>query len=239
MAVDARNLPTDVPGCHALIIQLLEGLAERERKNQHMHHQIQSLLRKLYGRSSEKISDNDMSLFRDIMDQLQPRPEPAPAPVAEPETTPSQTKNRHKHGRGKAPADLPRQQIIHDLPEDQKPCPCCGGVRCVIGRDISEQYDYVPAKVTVLEHIQLKYACKTCEQNAQGAQIALAEKPLSAIEKGAAAPGLLAHVVVCKYTDHLPMYRLESILERNGISLSRSTLCVPARRDGGGFKPVV
>ncbi len=237
---DARKLPTDVPGCHAMIIELLEGLAERERKNQHMHHQIQSLLRKLYGRSSEKIMDNDMSLFRDIMDQLQPRPEQTPAtePVAQPETTPSKPNNRHKHGRGKIPADLPREDIIYDLPEDQKPCPCCGLMRSVIGQEVSERIDYVPAKVKSIRTTQLKYACGACEQNARGAQIALAEKPLSAIEKGAAAPGLLAHVVVCKYTDHLPMYRLESILERNGISLSRSTLCAWAAQVAVALSPL-
>lgn len=235
-----QSLPADVPGCHAMIIELLERLEERERKNQHMRHQIQSLLRKLYGRSSEKINDNDMSLFRDIMDQLQPRPEPAPIaqPVAQPEPTPDNNKNRHKHGRSKAPADLPRQEIIHDLPEDQKLCPCCGIMRSVIGQDVSEQYDYVPAKITVLQHIQLKYACKTCEQNAKGAQITLAEKPLAPIEKGLAAPGLLAHVVVSKYTDHLPMYRLESILERNGITLSRSTLCAWAAQAAVALSPL-
>ena len=238
--VEAKSLPADVAGCHAMIVELLKSLAEHEGKNHRLHHQVQSLLRKLYGRSSEKISDNDMSLFRDIMDQLQPLPEPAPVtePVAQPETTPSETKNRHKHGRSKPPGDLPHQDIIYDLPEDQKPCPCCGVMRCLIGQDVSEQLDYEPTKIMVIRRIQLKYACKACEQNARGAQIAQAQKPLAPIEKGAAAPGLLAHVVVCKYTDHLPMYRLESILERNGIRLSRSTLCAWAAQVAMALNPL-
>jgi transposase len=224
-----------------MIMELLERLAERERKNQHLHHQIQGLLRKLYGRSSEKISDQDLVLFRDIMDQLQPRPEPQPDAVIKPETPASVVamgNNRDKHGRQKPAGDLPRRQIIHDLPEEQKLCPCCGVMRCVIGRDVSEQYDYVPAKVMVLEHVQLKYACKACEQKAQGAQIALAEKPLSPIEKGLAAPGLLAQVIVSKYGDHLPLYRLESILERHGVTLSRSTLCDWAARAALALSPL-
>jgi transposase len=217
-------LPTDLNACHAMIIELLERLAERERNNQRLQHQIQGLLKKLYGRSSEKLSDEDMALFQGMMDKLQPRPEMA-VNAAEPAIAPVGQTGRDKHGRQKPPADLPRRQIIHDLPEEQKACPCCGMMRCVIGRDVSEQYDYVPAKVTVLEHVQLKYACKACEQRARGAQITVAEKPLSPIEKGLAAPGLLAQVIVSKYGDHLPLYRLESILERHGVSLSRSTLC--------------
>ncbi len=225
-----------------MIIELLERLAERERNNQRLQHQLQSLLRKLYGRSSEKISDRDLALFRDIMDKLQVRPEPAldtqaQSSVAAPALA-DKPKNHHKHGRQKAAEDMPRQDIIHDLPEEQKPCPCCRQMRCVMGQDVSEQYDYVPATITVLRHIQLKYACKACDQKAQGAQITLAEKPLSPIEKGLAAPGLLAHVVVSKYCDHLPMYRMESILERGGITLSRSTLCDWAAQAAVVLKPL-
>lgn len=239
----ASKLPTDLTACHALIIELLERLAERERNNQHLQHQLQSLLRKLYGRSSEKINDQDMALFRDMMDKLQPRPEPspetpAPSSMAAPAIIADKPQNHHKHGRQKAAENLPRQEIIHDLPEGQKSCPCCGKMRCVMGQDISEQYDYVPAKIMVLRHIQLKYACLACDQKAQGAQITLAEKPLAPIDKGLAAPGLLAHVVVSKYCDHLPMYRLESILERGGITLSRSTLCDWAAQVAVVLKPL-
>jgi transposase len=75
--------------------------------------------------------------------------------------------------------------------------------------------------------VRLKYACRHCEQNAAegGPQISTAEKPLSPIEKGLAAPGLLAYVIVSKYGDHLPLYRLETILERHGIDIARSTMC--------------
>ena len=240
--VSASKLPTELAACHAMIVELLECLAERERNNQRLQHQLQSLLRKLYGRSSEKIGDSDLALFREIMDKLQPRPEPVPeTEVQSSNTVPAiaeKSKNHHKHGRRKAAEDLPRQEIIHDLPEEQKPCPCCGQIRCVIGQDVSEQYDYVPAKIMVLRHIQLKYACQACDQKAQGAQITLAEKPLSPVEKGLAAPGLLAHVVVSKYCDHLPMYRMESILERSGIRLSRSTLCDWAAQVAVSLKPV-
>ncbi len=224
------DLPADINGCHAIIIELFERLMERETKNRELQHRIENLLRKLYGRSREQLNDTDMVLFREIMDQLQPRPEPvatpvppAPANSALPDLTKAQT--GQGHGRRKLPADLPRQKILHDLPEDQKLCPCCGVKRSLIGQESSEQLEIIPAKLLVLEHIQFKYACKSCEQKAKGAQITLAEKPLSPIEKGLAAPGLLAYVVLSKYGDHLPMYRMESILARSGMQFSRSTLC--------------
>jgi transposase len=100
-------------------------------------------------------------------------------------------------------------------------------VREIIGEETSEQLDYEPAKLSVIEHVRLKYACKACEEAAAegGPQIATAEKPLAPIEKGLAAPGLLAYVIVSKYSDHLPLYRLERILKRHQVQIARSTMC--------------
>ena len=230
-----------MPACHALICELLERLAEKHRDQERLEHQIQHLLRRLYGRSSERLDDEDMVLFRDLMDQLVPKPAPAPASTPEPVAAPTSKDSnagRHQHGRERIPGSLPRQEIIHDLSEEEKRCPGCGRIRCMIGREISEQYDYVPPKVTVLQHVQLKYACKACDQDARGARITLSQKPLAPVEKGLAAPGLLAHVVVSKYGDHLPMYRMESILERSGLRLSRSTLCDWAAQTAAALKPL-
>jgi transposase len=123
--------------------------------------------------------------------------------------------------------DAPREQLIHDLPESEKPCPCCGKMRHVIGREISEQIDFVPAKVHIIEHVRLTYACPDCQARTAegGPQIVTAEKPLAPIEKGLAAPGLLAYIIVSKYGDHLPLHRLERILERHDIQIARSTMC--------------
>jgi transposase len=99
-------------------------------------------------------------------------------------------------------------------------------MREVIGQETSEQLDYVPGHAKVIEHVRLKYACKACDANAAetGAQIVLASKPLSAIEKCLAAPRLLAFVTVSRFADHLPYYRMEHILARYGIQIARSTL---------------
>ncbi len=166
-----------------------------------------------------------MLLFETLLNQLAP---PTPAPQTTPQSAPApEPGSNNGHGRRRLPADLPRQKVIHDLPEDQKSCPCCGRMRHVIGQEVSEQLDYVPAKLTVMEHVRLRYACRACEANVSesGPQITTAVKPASPIEKGLAAPGLLAYVMVSKYSDHLPLHRLEHILARHGIAIARSTMC--------------
>jgi transposase len=99
-------------------------------------------------------------------------------------------------------------------------CPCCGVERQPIGVETTEQYDYKPAEVFVIEHQQVKYACKCCE-----GEVALAAKPAQPIAKGLPGPGLLASIGTDKYLDHIPLYRTEGRLERLGLTLSRSTMC--------------
>jgi len=216
------TLPNDVATCHAFIRQLLEQLDNSTRKLTQMEYQVQQLLRRLYGRSSEKIDPRQMALFAEMLKQL----EAQNPPKEEPPLVPPATTIPHKgHGRRRIPEDLPRERVIHDLPETEKPCPCCGTMRTVIGQETSEQLDFVPAKLKVIEHVRLKYICKECQKKAAegGPQIQTAEKPLAPIEKGLAAPGLLSYVIVSKYCDHLPLYRLERICERYGIDIPRST----------------
>jgi len=208
-----------------MIRQLLEQLGSSQRQIGQMEHRLQQLLRRLYGRSSEKIDPRQLALFAEMLQELEARTSPPPA--AEPEPAPPTGKPHCGHGRRKLPADLPRERRIHDLPEEEKPCPCCGTMREVIGQEVNEQLDYEPAKVTVIEHVRLKYGCKACEQKAAegGPRIVTAEKPLAPIEKGLAAPGLLAYVIVGKYQDSLPLHRLAIILRRHRIELARSTMC--------------
>ncbi len=131
---------------------------------------LQRLLRRMYGRSSEKIDPRQMALFEKLLEQLSqsqsPAPEPATASTATETPASPEAPKSAGHGRRRLPPDLPRQKVIHDLPEEEKPCPCCGKLRHVIGQEVSEQLDYVPAKLTVIEHVRLKYACRACEQSA-------------------------------------------------------------------------
>ena len=98
-------------------------------------------------------------------------------------------------------------------------------MRTPFGEEISEQLEYEPAKMHVIEHARLKYVCKACEGN-----VAIADKPRQPIEKCLAGPGLLAQVVVSKYGDHQPLHRLERILKRHGVDL-RARRCATGWRD--------
>ena len=197
--------------------EYLEQLKLKDRELDDLHHQVQALLRRYFGRSSEKMDPRQRLLFENLIDNAIPElpSEDAGADESSP------TRRRKGHGRRRLPADLPREKVIHDLPEAEKPCPCCGKLRHIIGKQTHEQLDYVPAKVKVIEHVRLTYGCPQCEQDASpdGPQIVTADKPLQPIEKGLAAPGLLSYVIVSKYGDH--RVQGEAVSEmRGGLSWS-------------------
>jgi transposase len=220
------SLPADLTACHALIRQLLDAHVEDARLIEGLQHQLKNLLRRAYGRSSEKLDPNQLALFEKMLAELANASPPAPLP--EPVQTPAaQSARTNGHGRRRLPPELERRSVVIDLPEDQKPCPCCCAMRNLMGEEITEKLDFEPARVFVRQEIRRKYVCRPCEQSAAegGPQIAIADKPLSPIEKGIAAPGLLAHIIVSKYADHQPLHRLERILERHHIDIARSTMC--------------
>jgi transposase len=113
------------------------------------------------------------------------------------------------------PAHLPRQEIVH---ESSCNCPACGGELLRLGEDVSEMIEYVPGRYQVIRHVRPKYSCAACEKLVQAAA------PSRPIARGLAGPGFLAHVLVSKYADHLPLYRQSQIYAREGLELDRSTL---------------
>ena len=222
-------LPQDLTLCHALIRQLLDARAEDAQLIAGLQHQLRNLLRRSYGRSSEKLDPNQLALFEKLLAELTHAAAPAPAPEspALPATKLAPTNGQRGHGRRQLPPELERRPVVIDLPEEEKPCPCCQALREPMGDEVTEKLDFEPARVFVRQEIRRKYVCHACEAAAAegGPQIVIADKPLSPIEKGLAAPGLLAHIIVSKYADHQPLHRLERILERHDILLSRSTMC--------------
>jgi transposase len=112
------------------------------------------------------------------------------------------------------------------LSEAERACPCCGLERKQIGADESWQIEYLPGHFERIHHVRRKYACTSCETNGVNPSIQAAKKPETAIDKGLAGPGLLAYIVTSKYSDYLPLYRLEDIFERQGFEISRATQSV-------------
>jgi transposase len=122
--------------------------------------------------------------------------------------------------------NIPVTTHVHELGAEERACPCCGAERQEIGAEESWQIEYYPGHFERIQHLRKKYACPTCESNGDGAQIQAAAKPESAIDKGLAGPGLLSYIVTSKFSDYLPLYRLEDIFQRQGFEISRATQSV-------------
>jgi transposase len=208
---------------------------------------IDAILRRFYGPRSEAFDPTQLLMFGVTVapeTPIDPASDEAAAVEAENgEKLTTRRINRHKHGRRKLPDHLPRRQIVHDLTEEQKKCPCCGEARACIGSETSEQLEYIPAKFEVLQHVRHKYACKNCGEGKRqacdgNAHIDIATKEAQPIEKGLPGPSLVAYVVVSKLGDHLPLYRLETIFDRSGIDIARSTMCSWMLSAGRLVKPL-
>jgi transposase len=203
-----------------------------ERQQAH----IDRLVRTTFGRRSERVAGP--TLFDDLPD---PEPSPPPTecarPVPEPPTE-DVTPRRRGHGRCPRPADLPRERVEIDLTEAEKACPCCRRMRVRIGADVSERLDYRPASLFVRQLVRPTYACRFCERAGENPQVVQAPLPPEPIPRGTAAAGLLAHVLVSKYIDHVPLYRQESILARLGWEVTRSTLCDQILACAGVLEPL-
>jgi transposase len=129
---------------------------------------------------------------------------------------------------------LPRDVIRHELPEGERRCATCGVPKSPIGEDVSELLELVPAHFRVQEHHRVKYACGRCKDGVQ-----TAPGPIKLIDKGLAGPGLLAHVAVSKYEDHIPLHRLSEMYARGGVELASSTLCGWVEAVAEEVRPVV
>ena len=122
--------------------------------------------------------------------------------------------------------NLPVTTQVHELSATERACPCCGMERKQIGTDESWQVEYLPGHFERIHHVRKKYACTGCEGNGHNPRMETAAKPEMAIDKGMAGPGLLAYIVTSKFSDYLPLYRLEDIFERQGFEISRATQSV-------------
>ena len=201
--------------------ELLATVAELRATIEKQQAHIDRLVRMTFGRRSERVTESGPA--DDVPDQA---PTPAagilPAAATPPEAA---TPRRRGHGRRPLPADLPRERVEIDLSDTEKACPTCQRTRIRIGADVSERLDYRPAALFVRQVVRPTYACRACERAGDDPQVARSPLPPEPIPRGTAAAGLLAHLIVSKYIDHLPLYRQESMLGRLGWEVTRSTLC--------------
>lgn len=200
------------------LIELLKQkdlvVTQQAKQIQFLEEQILAYQLRQFAAKSEKISPNQASFFDEA---TLPKSEEKNL-VAEEEITVASYKRQNNPGRRPLPPELLRVQRIYDLAKEEKTC-ACGCALTHIKDEKSEQLEIIPAKIYVIEHIRKKYACKSCQTT-----IKIAKQPVAPIPRSIAASGLLSHVLVCKFQDHLPLHRQETILKRIGVDIPRATL---------------
>ncbi len=146
---------------------------------------------------------------------------------------------RKKKGRRPISPEYPRVDVIHDIPEDEKTCPC-GSTLSRIGEEVSEKLDIVPQKIQVIRHIRPKYACRECEGvEDNGPTVKRASMPPQIIPQGIVTPGLLAYILINKFADGLPFYRQQNMFDRLGADISRATMSGWTLRAAKACEPLI
>ena len=205
--LEADALPETAEELRQLVLKQRVALAERDGIIDRLKAQLAWLRRQQFGRSSEKIEREIAQLELQLED-------------LEENTSASVTAAAPEHvavrsARQPLPDHLPREEVVH---QPACSCPDCGGTMRRLGEDSSQMLEYRPASFRVVKHVRPKLVCRRCERIVQS------EAPSRPIARGLAGPGLLAHVLVAKYADHLPLYRQSEIYAREGVELDRSTL---------------
>src|SRR5438445_1591676 len=235
------SLPTDAKALRALILaeraRHAEELAAARDAKDHAQGEIARLMtiikelqRHRFGRRSERLDADQLMLAFEDVEQAIAAAQAAAETNAPTRAKPSATLKRNIN-RGALPAHLPREEVVIDVAD--KTCACCGGLKHRIGEDVSERLDVIPAQLKVIVTRRPKYACATCT-----GEVSQAPAPERLIENGIPTEALVAHVLVAKYADHLPLYRQAQIFARQGITLDRSTLADWVGRAAFVLRPV-
>jgi transposase len=209
------QLPDDPHALKQIIAAMMQDAIAAQAEIAKLRFQLARYRRAEFGRSSEKLAREAEQLELAIealeSDQAE-RIATASAVVA---AAIESTVEARKPARRPLPEHLPREDRVHAAPCT---CPTCGGALRRIGEEITETLDYVPGRFKVIRHIREKLSCRTCDT------VVSAPAPDHAIARGRAGAGLLAHIIVSKYDDHLPLYRQAEIFAREGVNLETSTL---------------
>jgi transposase len=207
----------------AQIEEIIRKNESLQRQLTTLQHQMEQMLRRLYGRKSEQLNPNQMMFDSIILKSLEQNAQQAPPDVTAPIKTgaiKTQKVSNH-HGRVPIPEHLERVEILLDIPEEQKVCPETGEPLKVITVEISEKLEYRPGKLIVNVYKRPQYALPERADSFGG--VLAAPMPDHPIAKCKADVGLLAHLIVSKFADHLPLYRQDDIFEREGVTIPRAT----------------
>jgi transposase len=211
-------------------------IEEQQRRVEELHvdnlrlqQELERIKKSYYGPRADTLQSSELAQmllnFAEELNRKPVQPGDVPAP-AKPEEELRWVKRRKGRRNLANFENLPVTTHIHELTEQERACPCCGAERKQIGSEESWQVEYIPGHFMRIHHIRGKYACAQCESQGENPRMETAAKPDAAIDKGMAGPGLLAYIVTSKFSDYLPLYRLEDIFERQGFEISRATQSV-------------
>jgi transposase len=206
----------------AQIGELSRKIESLQRQLTTLQHQIEQKLRRLYGRKSEKINPNQLMFDSMVIQSLEQtgKDQQPEAPVEQEVKTKTRKASQH-HGRIPIPEHLERVEILLDIPEEQKICPETGNSLKVVNIEVSEKLEYRPGKLIVNVYKRPQYA--SMDENESSAGILAAPMPDHPVARCKADVGLIAHLIVSKFADHLPLYRQDGIFEREGVAIPRAT----------------
>lgn len=234
MSETANPLPDDISRLKGIIAEQILRLNKFEKfeeenvrlkaQNERLSEMVRLLRHRHFGRKSEQVGDaKQLGIFNEA--EVEEESEAKVAVTYE--------RRRGKPKRVAIPEDLPREDVVIDLPESERHCPEGHDLKC-IGEETSEQLDVIPAQIKVIRTIRKKYACLACEGHVKRAPL-----PKTAIPKSLASPGLLANMTTGKYSDGLPLYRQEHMWQRLGVEIPRATMASWMIKVGELLTPVI
>jgi transposase len=209
---EIRRLESELDAQRQMVSEQADELDSRRARIEHLKLMVEKFRHMIFGKKSEKLvlklEQMEFELEEDETTQAEAEA------IAERISPPKEAKPRSE--RKPLPEHLKREEKMHK--PDSDCCPDCGGGLRHFGDDVSEQLEYVPESFKVIRHVRPKFACTGCDR------VVEAPAPSRPIERGLAGPSLLAHVIVSKYADHLPLFRQSEIYARQGVEISRSTM---------------
>jgi transposase len=217
--IDPDSLPKDIDLLQKIVVELCERLQHESSEKNKYRSLLRELLEAQRNRKSEQLSKEQLALFETLWGSDPEAEEEDSEPYADQEQDKAEEPPeapKKRSGRQPLARNVTRERIVHDLPEAEKHCGCCGKDLRLFAEEISERYEYIPASIKVIEDVRRKYACDCT--------VKTAAKPEQPIEKSTAGASMLAHVIVSKFADHQPLHRQEKMFERQGVRISRKTM---------------
>ncbi len=223
-------LPDDIAALKRIIAEMARDAVSARAEIARLKFQLARYRRAEFGRSSEKLARETEQLELAIEALETDQAERLASAAHEAAAIVESVAEGQKPARRPLPEHLPREEVMHRA---GPACPSCGGALRRIGEDATETLDYVPGRFKVVRHVREKLSCRTCDT------VVAAPAPDHAIARGRAGAGLLAHILVSKYDDHLPLYRQAEIFAREGVGLETSTLSGWVGATAAALKPLV